>query len=336
MLAGVALVLSACSGGGGGDGDGQPGGTPVSRDESDELVLQVQPIQVCDDDGIVCAQVEFFEAVADKIWSQANIDIEFLPLNQLNDTTYLTTDTDEFSDMSFSGDDGDFGRHPDSSRTDGPLNLWFVDVIQTSAGLIQFGNAWIGLNGMLVSDDILDFNNGAGRIDVIAHELGHNLGLRHSTFGAGPANNLMSSGARRTIPSSIDNIFPDGDRLSQLTPEQIDRARSSSFLTTSAGDSAPLPITEADAVSLATSPAALSMDTITQVTSPAALSADAVITQVTSPTALSADAVGLATPAALPDAKSSTPVSVPEGSPSWLTWLLLMFLGQRVYSQINR
>ena len=135
VLFSVALLASACGGGGGGgSGNSTSSNTVTPISASDRLVLQIQPIQVCDDGGIVCAQVEFFEAIADKIWGQANIDIAFLPLNQLNDSTYLTTDEDEFSDLSFSGGAGDFGRHPDSTRDKGPQNLWFVDVIQTGTG----------------------------------------------------------------------------------------------------------------------------------------------------------------------------------------------------------
>ena len=317
ILVGVALMASACGGGTSDGSSDPPTATPISDRESDQLVLQVQPIQVCDDDGFVCAQVELFEAIADKIWGQANIDIAFLPLNQLNDSTYLTADADEFADLSFSGRAGDFGRHPDSTRNSGPINLWFVDVIETSVGLIQFGNAWIGLNGVLVSDDILDFNNGAGRIDVIAHELGHNLGLRHSTFGAGPDDNLMSSGGVRTIPGSIDDIFPDGDGLSRLTPEQIARARESDLLSDAAGDTVPLAITEADAV-LATVPLAITeADAVPADDFPTRWIDEGSVPQLISTTA-------------------AAPTAVPEGSPSWLTWFLLMFFGQRVYSRINR
>ncbi len=248
----MALVTVACGSGGDSGSGGSPSpAIPVSTSDSEPLVLEVQPIQVCDDAGFICAQVEFFEEVTDQIWSQANIDVSFLPLNQLNDSTYLTTDEDEFLDLSFSGDPGDFGRHPDSTEISGPINLWFVDVIETTTGLIQYGNAWIGLNGVLISDDILDFNNGLGRIDVIAHELGHNLGLQHSTFGAGTPENLMSSGSVRTVPESIDDIVPNGDGLSQLTSEQIDVARSSSFLTEAEADEI-LPVATADAVPVST------------------------------------------------------------------------------------
>ncbi|MEM9976042.1 MAG: zinc-dependent metalloprotease family protein [Cyanobacteria bacterium P01_D01_bin.2] len=304
LVVGVALVVSACRGGGdtigGGStsgGDSTGGGVVPVSSSPDRLVLEVQPIQVCNDAGIVCAQVELFETIADKIWDQADIDITFLPLNQLNDSTYLTTDDREFSDLSFSGNAGDFGRHPDSTRTQGPINLWFVDVIQTSTGLIQFGNAWIGLNGVLISDDILDFNNGAGRIDVIAHEIGHNLGLRHSTLGAGGADNLMSGGSARTIPDSIDDIFPDGARLSRLTSAQIEEARDSNFVTAQANDSvlAAVPVASADAIPL--------------------LPADSSNTTLLT---------------------SSAPVTVPESMPSPLIWLLLLPLGQRAYRRINR
>ncbi|MEM9978351.1 MAG: hypothetical protein AAF808_12060 [Cyanobacteria bacterium P01_D01_bin.2] len=298
-LVGVVLLVSAC--GSGGD-DTSPPATPVV--DSDRLVLEVQPIQVCDDGGIVCAQVELFETIADKIWNQANIEITFLPFNQLNDGTYLTIDNDEFADISFSGGAGSFGRHPDSSRTQGPINLWFVDVIETSAGLIQFGNAWIGLNGALISDDIFEFNNGVGRLDVIAHELGHNLGLRHSTLGAGTADNLMSSGSVRTIPETIDDIFPDGEGLSRLTSEQIERARLSSFVTAEAADEI-LPVAAADAIP--DSRGVLPLGT--------------------------GQAAGLQTLGTSQGAVAAT--AIPEGSPSPLTWMLLLPLGLTVRRLLN-
>ncbi|MEO0458275.1 MAG: zinc-dependent metalloprotease family protein [Cyanobacteria bacterium P01_A01_bin.114] len=236
LVASSALVLSACTGGTG--GGGITIGTDPPPAQGDQLVIQ--PIQVCNDSGGQCAQTGFFEAVTQKIWDQAGLQVTFLPTNQLNDSTYLSVapgagSNSEFSQLSFSGGAGAFGRHPSSTRDSGPINLWFVDTIEVGSGLVQFGNAWVGSNGVLISDDIFDFNNGVGRIDVIAHEVGHNLGLRHSTLGAGPANNLMSDGRSRAIPSSIDDIYPDGARLSRLNDDQIREARSSGFLLSAAG-----------------------------------------------------------------------------------------------------
>ena len=200
----------------------------------DQLVIQ--PIRVCDSAGGNCAQMEFFQAVVDKVWAQAGIQVTFLPPNQLNNSAYLDVDNNEFRDLSFSGAAGAFGRHPRSTRDTGPINMWFVVDINSTAGtnVRQYGNAWIGQNGVLISDDILSFGP-SGRIDVIAHEIGHNLGLRHTTLGAGGANNIMSDGNTRAIPSTVDDIFPDGARLGQLTSAQINRARSSSLLTSAVG-----------------------------------------------------------------------------------------------------
>lgn len=319
ILTSIAMVASACGGGGGGGGgssDGDtPTATPVSISQSDQLVLEVQPIQVCDDAGIVCAQVEFFEAVTDKIWGQAGIDVTFLPVNQLNDSTYLTTDDDEFFDLSFTGAPGDFGRNPESTDTSGPINLWFVDEIESAAGLIQFGNAWIGLNGVLISDDIFDANDGDGRIDVIAHELGHNLGLRHSS-AEGDSDNVLAGGSIRDIPESIDDIFPDGDGLSQLNSDQIEVAQGSSFVSSAAQQNDIVPVTEADAVPI-------------ELLASAGPSTPIALTSV-QPVTRSEDVASLLS--------STQPTAVPEGSPTPLTWLVLLLLplGQKGYSRSKR
>lgn len=333
IAVGMALMASACSG-------SSSEATPVSN-EADRLALEIQPIQVCDDGGMVCAQVELFETIADKIWDQADIEITFLPPNQLNDSTYLTTDDDEFFDLSFTGSAGSFGRHPDSTRTSGPINLWFVDVIQSSNGLLQFGNAWVGFNGVLISDDILDFNNGIGRLDVIAHEIGHNLGLRHSTFGAGDANNLMSSGGVRTVPESIDDIFPDGDRLSQLTPEQIAKVRESDFLKDSAADTNPLLMTAADTLPESVpvlhshgphdhghGPHGHSHGHGPNIHIPHAHPHSH--TPHSHPHRPAPDAIASLTPR-----QAAAPVSVPEPSSTFLPWLLLLPLGQRIHRRIS-
>ncbi len=225
---GLSFSITACGGGGSGSGS-----------NNSLRQLFVQPIQVCDDNGLNCADIQFYEDITDKIWGQAGIDVTFLTPNRLNDSTYLSIapnpDTTfpftnyEFYQLSFTGGPGAFGRHPDSGTDTGPINMWFVDQIESTIGLV-FGTAWVGSNGILISDDTFSFNSGLGRIDTIAHEIGHNLGLQHRTFGAGNANNLMTAGTVRNSPSSITDITPDGANLDQLTQDQIDEARTSGFL----------------------------------------------------------------------------------------------------------
>lgn len=221
IVVGFSLALTACGGGG-----SNAGSAPPTR------FLSVQPIQVCDDLGLICAELALFEETTRKLWAQANVVIDFLAPNRLNDSRFLTIDDQqEFSELSFAGGAGAFGRHPLSTRTTGPLNLWFVDrIFAYDDDTETLGLGWIDLNGMVVSDNLLGFNNGLDRIDTVAHEIGHNLGLTHGNFGAGGANNLMTDGLSRRSPLSIADITPDGANLGQLTQAQIDFARQSPLL----------------------------------------------------------------------------------------------------------
>jgi len=223
LICGLSVTLMSCT------------AAPAQRGERPTRFLSVQPIQVCNSFGIFCADLALFKAETQKIWSQADMQVDFLEPVQLNATRFLTIDSsDEFAELSFSGGLGAFGRHPLSTRTSGPINMWFVETIST--GIFDaFGLAWIDQNGILISDDILDFNNGIGRLDTVAHEISHNLGLTHSNFGAGPATNLMSDGSVRNVPSSLGDITPNGARLSQLNGDQADFARGSSLVTSDPG-----------------------------------------------------------------------------------------------------
>jgi hypothetical protein len=218
LVCGLSAALVSCT------AESQSGGNRSTR------FVSIQPIQVCDDVGLFCADLAPFEAATRKIWAQADLDFSFLNPNRLNATRFLTIDSqDEFAELSFSGGAGAFGRHPLSTSTTGPINLWFVDSIFPFQGFETLGLAWIDRNGTVISDDILSANNGLGRLDTVAHEIGHNLGLTHGDFGAGGANNLMTEGSFRASPTSLNDITPDGDRLDQLTNTQIDVARESSL-----------------------------------------------------------------------------------------------------------
>ncbi len=229
VFLGVALALGGCSEG------SIPSLQPIRYDAADELY--VQPIRVCDDNGNACARVNFFEEITAQILAQAQIKISFLPINQLNNSRFLSIDdqssssaSSEFYELTRTGGAGAFGRNPNSTNSSGPINLWFVDEIKAGSGSVQFGMAWVGANGVLISGAVLDYNHGIGRMDTIAHEIGHNLGLSHTTLGAGAANNLITDGNSRLTPRSAADVGPNGAGIDMLTDAQIEKIRASSFI----------------------------------------------------------------------------------------------------------
>ena len=190
--------------------------------------VTVQPIVVSNDDGSQTA--EFFgtlsqqssiEGFIDTIWAQAGIDIEFLLPNAWNSTfansgNPANNNPRPTSDLNQVTGDGSTAGVANASST--VINIYFVN-IAAGFGLLSensvAGLAFLGGNGITqyVGSNLLGFSAGREVIgSVVAHEIGHNLGLPHIV----EAENLMQSSGQPN----------QGERLNA---SQIATAQSSAF-----------------------------------------------------------------------------------------------------------
>jgi hypothetical protein len=178
--------------------------------------VSVQPIIVSDNNGANTAsffgdsgQQSIIEGFVDVIWAQAGIDVNFLTPNTwnnsfANDGTMLPRPG---SDLGMVVSDGIA-----AGVTNPNPNIINMFLVNFPAGFGDLepnklnkaaGLAFVGGNGItqFIGSNLLSFTAGQEVIaTVVAHEIGHNLGLFHSNGLAFPegTDNLMWSGGDRS------------------------------------------------------------------------------------------------------------------------------------------
>lgn len=215
-----------------------------------DLTLDISVYQLCDDNGLQCAATgpagdAYFAAATNKIWAQAGIGVTFSFVGQIFSSQFLDLD-DTVAGRSFADLHAGYGTGGPSTES---VDLFLVDDYMTSTGS-TYGAGWYGTNGqsqgglVMAMSEIMTFDCGGdtactGRIDTLAHELGHNFGLiapwdsysdpKDPVHSTDPFQ-LMAPGYARFVPTTLDDIAPDGWAKSQLTVHQIELARSSTLL----------------------------------------------------------------------------------------------------------
>jgi hypothetical protein len=198
--------------------------------------VTIQVYQLCDDSGNNCASAgpsgdAYFAAETSQIWAQAGIGVGFNSAGTINSTLFSTIDDTSGSGHTFWDLNSLYGG-PSMTTVD----MFLVRNLDFNSA---YGEGWLGFGGLVMNMDlVMAFNGGTGRIDTIAHELGHNFGLVQPDQGGDAGSHsdsshpdyLMASGAWRNVPATLADINPDGFKLDKLPQDQIDYARQSSLL----------------------------------------------------------------------------------------------------------
>ena len=183
--------------------------------------------------------------ITNAIWNLAGINVVFQPTTEYNTpnsqfqnvpVTASTTAPGQFTSAAFqllTQQAGvSKGSPPASPLSLNPttINMFFVNSIvpDPSTPGVLYGIGWVGNNGAAIGQNTFGAPGRGGqtfnaRADDIAHEIGHVLGLDHTTFGNNPPlpADLMTAGATRTTPNvNVTSVATQSNAtwLSQIVP----------------------------------------------------------------------------------------------------------------------